>query len=45
VSRHHRRQGEAHLRPQEEEPGAREVQVRARLQDQGVEEADRAERG
>lgn len=35
--------GEAHLRPQEEEPGAGEVQVCPGLQDQGAEEADRAQ--
>ena len=34
--------GEAYLRPEEEEPGVGEVQVRARLQDQGTQEADRA---
>ena len=38
--RDHWRQGEADLRPEEKESGAREVQVCARLQDQGAQEAD-----
>merc|ERR1719421_1930393 len=39
----HRRQGAEDLRFEEAEPGAREVQVRARLQDQGAQGSDRPE--
>ena len=34
--------GEENVRPKKEQPGAGEVQVRAGLQDQRAEEADRA---